>query len=379
MAVASPSPFPNKCILDNLKPACDSLSKVKSTDTLVFANGEKMAGCFLRSRLDMASNEEQMELHKTRFLLSEILMRTGLAPNAAILSEYLRNPESIPLNVPNDRISDEDRSLINEYANIIRIKAYNNLTLFPVDINSEFLDSKKKIVEYLSRSEEFASSAEMVEETKFINDERKISSCRPDTGAFFNTLTKTVSFQGARSQYPFLSRLRVYGHEMAHAIDPCTMMQSSLKNDSFINLTSCLREDVGQFKQGDQLTCKEGHTREAFCDHFGALLIAEHLKQNLPVYKSPPKPARRNEVYLPPGYEIFFFELDIHCAGSMDSASHPKMSRRLEDILLANPVIAKAAGCPTPEAYCDIKKGTVRSQGANPNTKRPEAKFESQR
>ena len=369
----------------NLNQACTMLKKVKSTDTLVFATGETMKGCFLMTK-NPAEVVNRDKFNRLSFLVHQLL-KEKVQSNPSELLFFLKNPQKLLATDLIRMFTESEKELIQIYISSFPLDL-KTMTTNKIDFKKEFESSQRLLLGLLrgkiSDPEASSSLASVISSVRHNNDPSSSPdslSCKPNTNAFFAPDSRQVRFQGGTSQYPLVSRINNLGHEMAHSIDlKWYSKYVGATQHPLMGLITCLREGSGQFKQDKSVEkAEEGarFTNEAFCDHFGAELVAEHLKFNPPKYpfKSAPVPVPSDQVFLPPGYEIIFFELDDYCSRPQkESKSHPSAAKRIKEIYLRNPTIAKALNCPTNQQECDLN-GTVRqNNSASPKLAKPSKK-----
>lgn len=97
--------------------------------------------------------------------------------------------------------------------------------------------------------------------------------------------------------------------------------------------------------------CEFTQGNEIFCDWFAAQILEQIIKKNPPARPSPTRPLPEGVVAAPPGYEYMIYNLDEACAEEIagdplyTGAEHPS-DRRRADLILNNPTVAEAMGCP---------------------------------
>lgn len=376
--------FPKGCLSDdeNLQKACQALGKIKNSDKLVFATGEKMSGCFLQTKSESSRNESKKFLGLA-FQMNELINSRFPSAESKQISLYLNAPDEL-LNLKD--LTKSEALLVQNYSEALKISLQSFTELnstAPANYFKEYEESREALTPLLQN----LPTQEMVLTTiKKLNATRIASpstrkgtqimvrdlACKPYIDAFFSESQGQIGLSESLKYLPKISRITMWGHEHAHSFDACyaTDSKKSFEFQPFSKLMDCLRYDVGQFSQNRFPTdwCAERHTREAFCDHFGIQAAIDEMKKNPPQYTMDPLSLSDNEVYVPPGFEILFYYLDSTCSelsvNETESTTHPDSKRRLQDILLRHPTIAKAVNCPTDRPYCDPIKGT-QNQGVN--------------
>ena len=152
-----------------------------------------------------------------------------------------------------------------------------------------------------------------------------------------------------------------------------------------------LNRGLGNFhtRQGEYLSqngavrsesqaCEFSQGNEIFCDWFAAQVLEQTIKKDPPPRPSPDRPLPEGVVAAPPGYEYLIYNLDEACAEeisgapSISGSDHPSDRRRV-DLILNNPTVAEALGCPrTPdsEVICPASQ-TVHHTGTTSPTTAP--------
>ncbi|WP_413287490.1 hypothetical protein [Bdellovibrio sp. HCB337] len=369
-----------------MKEVCETLSQIKPTSRIEFADGTSVHACVLvtenlgalvEGSPNGSGNFQKKNFEKLTRKYFEILQKDNSLTDQDI-ADLLRNPLSLDEYLTKAKVSPQNEEWI-PYVKFANERDKQNAILTEdQDIQRKFDYTKKKVSELgngnlamdLGADKNAFKGLKAVSLRELPTPENL--ACRPKVNAHYigasnGTLENKIWMTEGMTQMNARSLYFILGHELGHSFDPCkSKTKNVLENHPYRRLVSCLRDDFGKFRniQNPQKTedwCKDFHTQEAFCDYFGAYVLEQHINEN-PV-RPKKKSLSEGVVVAPPGYENIFWLLDQTCADGIDAddtqRSHPSSYRRLKDILLRNPTIAKSVGCnvssTTPR--CDIQKG----------------------
>lgn len=359
--------FPKGCLTDNLDKICTLLGRVSPDANVIFSTGETLPGCFL---LTKHPNSVKL-INDFKYFSSQLsLLLKQKYPSDQMVTDYLAHPEKIDIkrfsNVKDFQYFYSSYISFRKLVNDSYPKKY--ATKINALQNEELISAKQQIKSLLAQVKEtdsFFSSTKL----KF-DSQPSEQNCYPDPNAFLNPSadSHSILLTTAISQYPSASRKTVITHEIAHTFDPCLYDYPTKKNSPhpFGKAIECLKENL-KFSPGRNI-CEANHLREAFCDLVSATALAEDLEKSSlkssdnrkgTVEISSANIDKDKNLILPKGFEHLFYILDRHCADKdfEESKSHPSSERRLLELYLRHPKIAKFYGCEASQPYCDLFQG----------------------
>ncbi|MBL7542866.1 MAG: hypothetical protein JNL11_03575 [Bdellovibrionaceae bacterium] len=380
--------FPKGCLIDNLDKICSTLSQVSPDDSVVFSTGETLPGCFL---LTKHPNSIRL-INDFKYFSAQLslILRQRHSSDQQV-TYLLAHPEKID---PKHFSRNKDFQYF--YSSYMTFKkliddAYPKKT--PTKTNPSQNEVLKTVKE---QAKNFLHLAKEESDSFFRTTHLKLDSqpteqnCYPDPNAFLSTDMENspILLTTSIAQYPMASIKTVLTHEIAHTFDPC-LYHTQKKPASpypFQKAIKCLQEDLN-FTAGKNI-CEQNHLREAFCDLVSVTALAEDLEKNTSKVTNIKKSSletsitadkKNKNLILPEGYEHLFYTIDRYCAHRdlEESKSHPSSERRLLDLYLRNPKVAKFYGCKATKPYCDLFNGlsaVERDTSTSPSTRSKENK-----
>lgn len=372
--------IPKGCPLDHMPKVCEAFREIKNTDVLVFADGTKIPGCMLRTANRDSTKNNLQNLERSIFNTLNESKAPYPREGHYVLSDLIEDHEALRRFAVKQ--SAQFAEEVNEFTDL---KNRSRLPSQPLSDSNTYHDDFEFALTELKAlivRPKFSATPETINRISMrlgkIKDappeDPSTDACLPDVDSIgFDPTRDRVELPKSFVHYPRLTRLRILGHELAHSFDPCQVITTGdVQQHPFAALIMCIRDDVGRFKQADSPNsqkgwCYEGHTKEAFCDYFGGHLVEMSLAKTKPVNRKQLASSDPKAINLPPGFESVFFDLDNACLKGLNSdagSTHPSPYRRLKEIYMRMPSIAKSLGCKVngDEPRCDIFRGTVRRE-----------------
>ncbi|MES2963760.1 MAG: hypothetical protein V4760_07695 [Bdellovibrionota bacterium] len=185
--------------------------------------------------------------------------------------------------------------------------------------------------------------------------------CGDPEGGAFDPTTEQVKIEPRAMFFPDESIVVNMLHEIAHQVDLCrleTLMRDRPADfvSPFLEVDACLRSAAGGgfggspagFPSRNDATCRNPHSREAFCDWFAADVVENDAGLRAVTSgtaPSPSSPTSSNEIRLPRGFERDFTMIDLACSDDGDGETHPASIRRVVEIKWRQPSFATPSGC----------------------------------
>lgn len=378
--------FPEGCVVDNMEKVCQTLSEIKPTAQIQFADGTLVPGCIIQtenlSALKEDSQNKDLDLLTRKYF--ELIQKDASLTDQQ-LAKMLRYPGNLHKYFSEHNIA-TDKEEWTKYNSLVESRSARDY-VWTEKKNFEpiysFTNSQINALADFTLNSDAVADKSTFKKLKKLNIYQPPTpgqiSCRPSLNAAYEEGTIPGAKAGAVLLSEGMGQMNegylyfVVGHELGHSFDPC---HSKVKNVSekhpFRKLISCLRDDIGQFKKRaspktNDEWCQDNHTCEAFSDYFGAYVLEQKILADKSRMRSRPVRKVPEAITAPPGYEHIFGMIDSACAEGLNTDdtndSHPSWNRRLKEIILRNPAIAKSVGCDVPSntPRCDIEKGLVNS------------------
>lgn len=369
--------FPKLCPSEqNMPEICEQLRQISPNQTLVFEDGFTMNTCALKT---VSHQEVKLrEVEKKVIYEIEKLIANRYPKKKNQMAEAFRNPARGKTIYPD--LSDAFDRLINIRESI---GVYTEIAVTPFSLNSEVkfaADSVRSLSENKAKGDNLSELSHLlgIIDMARSSDVKVLSpkfNCRPEVNAFYSFDSKKITMLGM-AYFPPPSRVAIFGHEVGHSIETCHFTNYREKKPKiFADLEACIRNDLGFVSTIDKKLNCDRHTAEAFCDHIGVHVLEDYLKAN-PLKKVDPNSIKiEPKVIMPSGYQNIMVFLDLACSDNAIS-THPAGDKRLLEIMMRSPEIAKSMKCPVDSSKprCSASQGAVnaaQSSNSTPQAEKP--------